>query len=137
LSPALLRRQAALAAIALVAGLTVYGLAHRDAGGGTEQAIQPVEGAAPVEQAIVGVYGGTGRDAGCGLPIEPTVLGVVHPVLPCGAKLVVSHEGRSVQTEVVGRDRVGAARHFDLTAALASRIGIGPEGGTVRWRFAG
>ena len=137
MSPALVRRQAALAALALVAGLSAYVLTSRDAGGETERAIRPVESSAPVQEAIVGVYGGTGRDAGCGVPIGPSVAGVVHPVLPCGAKLVVSLAGRTVQTEVVGRDRVSAARNFDLTAALATRIGIGLDGGTVRWRFAG
>jgi hypothetical protein len=134
-SPALLRRQAVLAGVAVVAGLGAYGLAERD-GGGETLAIQAVDGA-EVQEAIVGVYVGRRPDAGCGEPVGPSVVGIVHPVLPCGVQLVLLHAGQSVRTEVVGRDRVGASRNFDLTAALAERLGIGPQGGTLSWRFAG
>lgn len=132
----LIRRQAVLAAIAVLSTVGAYGLAQRDAGGETEKETASIDGGPEVQEAAVGVYEGGRRDAGCGGPVGSTVVGVIHPVLPCGVKLVVSHGERSVRTEVVGRARVAAPHQFDLTAALATAIGIGPRGGTVRWRFA-
>ncbi|HLY86244.1 MAG TPA: hypothetical protein VKO84_07020, partial [Gaiellaceae bacterium] len=62
-------------------------------------------------------------------------LGVVHPVLPCGTKLFVQVGSKRVYTQVVDRGPVPSREDFDLTAALADRLGLA---GTrnVRWAFA-
>jgi hypothetical protein len=130
MSSALLGRQAALAALAAIAALAAVELAQSD---GESQA-RPTAGAAR-QEAAVGVYAGRG-DAGCGRRIDGSTVGVVHPVLPCGVQLVVTYGGKAFRTRVVGRAGVGREHHFDLTAALAGRLGVGPEGGTVLWRFA-
>jgi hypothetical protein len=59
----------------------------------------------------------------------------VHPVLPCGAKLFVEFDGKRVYTQVVDRAPVPSSVDFDLTSALAEKIGLA---GTrdVRWAFA-
>jgi hypothetical protein len=56
-------------------------------------------------------------------------------VLPCGTKLFVQLGGKRVYTQVVDRGPVLSREDFDLTAALADRIGLT---GTrqVRWAFA-
>jgi hypothetical protein len=88
--------------------------------------------------AVAGVaraYPARGRRSHCGWLLRPTTLGVVHPVLPCGTKMFVELHGKRVFTEVVDRGPVPSREDFDLTVALAARLGLA---GTddVRWAFA-
>jgi hypothetical protein len=134
-SPALLQRQAALAAAALLATLGVLALRERS------EAIAPLTPREPAlrwESAIVGVLRreAYGRATTCGATLESGTLGVAHPVLPCGVDLVLSLGSKEVRTEVVDHTPVGGGREFDLTQALADELGVqGQE--TIRWRFAG
>jgi hypothetical protein len=67
--------------------------------------------------------------------LDPDTLGVVHPVLPCGAKLFVEYNGRRVFTEVVDRSAVARTEEMDLTPALADRVHLtGVQ--EIRWAFA-
>lgn len=134
MSPALLVRQAALAGVALMAALGALALGRDDS------VVTPTAQVVPAttsREASVGVYRGPyGRRTECGVTLGRDVQGVIHPVLPCGAKLVVSVGARQLRTEVVGRGPVGLRHEFDLTVALATRLGL-ERAGTVRWRFAG
>jgi hypothetical protein len=133
-SPALLQRQAALAAAALLATLGVLAL-----GEGSE-AVAPLNPGSPPmswESAVVGVLRpeAYARGTTCGTTLDSGTLGVAHPVLPCGVDLVVSLGSIEVRTEVVDHTPVGGGREFDLTQALADELGVqGRE--TIRWRFA-
>ena len=62
-------------------------------------------------------------------------LGVTHPVLPCGAKVLVRYGGDTVLTEVIDNELVSAGRQFELTPELARLVGLD---GTqeVEWRYA-
>jgi rare lipoprotein A (peptidoglycan hydrolase) len=80
-----------------------------------------------------GLYG---RPTACGRDLAPATRGIAHPVLPCGAKLFVSYEGREVPTEVVDRGPRTAGRDFEVTEALAAELGLSGVQ-VVRWRFAG
>jgi hypothetical protein len=134
-SPALLQRQAALAAVALLATLGVLALRERN------EAAAPLNPGGPAvrwESAIVGVLRpeANARGTTCGTTLDSGALGVVHPVLPCGVDLVLSLGRKEVHTEVVDHATVGGGRAFDLTQALADELGVqGRE--TIRWRFAG
>jgi hypothetical protein len=76
-----------------------------------------------------------GRRTACGHRAGPRLLGVAHPVLPCGAKIVLSLDGTTVLTQVVDRGTGTPGREFDVTAGLSARIGLsGIE--PIRWRFA-
>ncbi len=133
MSPALVRRLLALAAVALLAGALALVLgAVRDADGGE---LEPV---GRWYEARVAPYGPGlyGRPTACGRELTSTTRGIAHPVLPCGAKLFVSYEGREVPTEVVDRGPHSAGRDFELTEGLATDLGVSGVQ-IVRWRFAG
>jgi rare lipoprotein A (peptidoglycan hydrolase) len=136
-SAALARRQAALAAVALLAALGAIALERigRDEG----RAVSPsVALTGRWEEAVAGVIDSEeyGTTTTCDVVLDRETRGVAHPVLPCGVDLVVEFEGREVRTEVIGRGPYGAGREFDLTQALADDLGV--EGTqTIRWRFAG
>jgi hypothetical protein len=79
-----------------------------------------------------------GQDAertGCGLIITSRSLGVTHPVLPCGAKILIRYGGETVLTEVIDNQLKEAGRQFELTSRLARLIGLdGTQ--SVEWRYA-
>jgi hypothetical protein len=60
---------------------------------------------------------------------------VTHPVLPCGAKLLVRYGDTTVLTEVIDNDLTSSGRQFELTDALAKLVGLD---GTqeIHWRYA-
>ena len=105
-------------------------------GGGVTPTPDQVETAAPWQEAAVGVRGRPGHRTTCGGVIEPNTVGVVHPVLPCGARLVLRSGQHTETAEVVDRAAVGPGRDFGVTRALATRLGLGGDA-RIRWRFAG
>lgn len=140
MSPFLAQRQIALAGVALlaiVAALVLLELPLRDRAEREAEARSVPAPASDWYPALAAPYEfpeGAEQTA-CGLPTEPATLGVAHPVLPCGAKLVVEHEGRYVLTQVIDRGTGAPGREFDVVAPLAQRLGL--EGvGQIRWRFA-
>ena len=79
-----------------------------------------------------------GQDAertSCGLVLTTRSLGVTHPVLPCGAKVLVRYGGETVLTEVIDNALGATGRQFELTPRLAQLVGLD---GTqeVEWRYA-
>jgi rare lipoprotein A (peptidoglycan hydrolase) len=76
-----------------------------------------------------------GTKTACGHVIGPEAEGVGHPVLPCGAKLYVTLGETTVLTEVIDRVANVAPREFDLTAALAGRLGM-RRPAQIRWTYA-
>ena len=134
MSPALLQRQAALAAGALLATLGVLALRERDEPAPT---LPPVQVGVQWERAVVGVLPARAysRETACGVRLDSGTLGVAHPLLPCGVDVVVSREGKEIRTEVVERAPVRAGRDFELTQALAAELGVSGDA-AIHWRFA-
>jgi hypothetical protein len=133
-SPALVQRQAALAAVALLATLGALALGNRE----SSTPVPPVVPEVRWASAVVGVLSPEAYEqkTACGVQLDSGTMGVAHPVLPCGVDVVVSGGGKEVRTEVVARTAVEAGREFDLTQALARALGVqGTQ--TIRWRFAG
>ncbi len=134
MSSAVLQRQAALAGAALLAALLVLVLG-RPSPAPTAVGSPPPVSAASWEEAdiwiapakVVGV---------CEGKQGPDVRGIVHPVLPCSVKLVVSVNGRTMRAEVVAEGPVATGRDFALTKALARDLRVS-SGDRIRWRFAG
>jgi hypothetical protein len=95
-----------------------------------------VETEAPWQEAVVGVRGRLGRRTTCGTVLKPETAGVIHPVLPCGVRLVLRSGQRTETAAVVDRAAAGPGRDFGVTRALATRLGL--DGDTrIRWRFTG
>ena len=67
--------------------------------------------------------------------LGPESLGVTHPVLPCGVKVVLRNGDTQVLSEVIDNALVEPGRQLEVTEALAGTLGID---GTVEieWRFA-
>jgi hypothetical protein len=131
----LAQRAAALAAIALVLGVGALALVHEEPAADPRPA--PANDGGGWYQAVAGVRGEP-EDAErttCGEILTARALGVAHPVLPCRAKLYLEVDGDTVLTEVIDNRMQVRGRQFELTPALARRLGV--EGTqAVKWRFA-
>jgi len=76
-----------------------------------------------------------GRRTACGGVIRPDTVGVAHPTLPCGARVFITYRGQTVLTQVIDRGPYVPGREFDVTQALAQRLGLdGVE--RIRWSYA-
>jgi hypothetical protein len=78
---------------------------------------------------------GDAEKTSCGLILTAKSLGISHPVLPCGAKVLIKYGDTTVLTEVIDNDLTSSGRQLELTDALAKLIGLD---GTqeLRWRYA-
>jgi rare lipoprotein A len=65
-----------------------------------------------------------GKRTACGEVIRPDTEGISHPVLPCGARLYVTYRGKHALVQVIDRGPYGPGREFDVTDALARRLGL-------------
>jgi rare lipoprotein A (peptidoglycan hydrolase) len=133
---ALVERQAALAAVALLAALSSLAIGRNDDSGATRAEPSPPGATQAWNEASVGVYGAGlyGTQTACDTELTPDLAGVAHPVLPCGARIVVEYGGRRVETRVVDRGVKVEGQAFALTEALANELGLSGTQ-TVRWRF--
>lgn len=135
----LARRGIALAAIALLAGVLAFAAASRnDDGNEPTTAVRPVPvpGADWYRSLAAPYPASTKRErTACGQRLGPKTLGVAHPVLPCGVKLFIAYRDKVVLTQVVDRGPSVPGREFDVTRALAAKLGLtGTQ--QVRWRYA-
>jgi rare lipoprotein A (peptidoglycan hydrolase) len=130
--PALAQREIALAGLALLAAVVSLAVT-RQAHDGPGTVPQP-EGS---YTALAGSSGPAafGRRTACGGIIRPDTQGVSHPTLPCGARIFLFFHGLRVLTQVVDRGPYVPGRQFDLTDALARRVGLrGVQ--RIQWSYA-
>jgi rare lipoprotein A (peptidoglycan hydrolase) len=136
----LARRGIALGAIALLAGVLAFAAASRNDDDGNERKnvvkSVPVPGADWYRSLAAPYPATTKRErTSCGQRLGPKTLGVAHPVLPCGVKLFIAYRDQVVLTQVVDRGPSVPGREFDVTQALAAKLGLtGTQ--QVRWRYA-
>jgi rare lipoprotein A (peptidoglycan hydrolase) len=133
------RRGIALAAIALLAGVLAFAAASRNDDGNEPKNVVkpvPVPGADWYRSLAAPYPASTKRErTACGQRLGPKTLGVAHPVLPCGVKLFIAYRDQVVLTQVVDRGPSVPGREFDVTRALAAKLGLtGTQ--QVRWRYA-
>jgi rare lipoprotein A (peptidoglycan hydrolase) len=140
MSPSTLQRTMWLAGIALLVAVGALALARRDAGGSDRDipGAVTVRGDGGYYTARAAPYAPTRshRRTACGETFGKKTQGVAHPVLPCGVKIYIRYHGREVLTQVVDRGPNVPGREFDVTKALADRIGLhGTQ--KIKWRYAG
>lgn len=76
-----------------------------------------------------------GRKTACGGVITSATEGVAHPTLPCGVRVFITFHGHTVLVPVVDRGPYTQGREFDLTDALARRVGLrGVQ--EIHWSYA-
>lgn len=87
--------------------------------------------------ALVGSSGPAafGRKTACGGRITADTEGISHPTLPCGARLFLTYHHHTVLVPVIDQGPYEAGRQFDLTDALARRLGLSGVQ-EVRWSYA-
>jgi hypothetical protein len=136
---AVAQRLLALGAVALLAGLIALAVIERRSNDASASpapvgAVAPGGGWYTALAASRGPAGDAERTT-CGLILTSKSLGVSHPVLPCGAKLLLRFGGQTVLTEVIDNRLKSSGRQFELTERLALLLGID---GTqqIDWRFA-
>lgn len=126
-----------LGAVALLCGLAALVVIRAAADDTVAPAAESAVAPGGWYQALASSRGpaGDAERTSCGLILTQRSLGVTHPVLPCGAKVVLRYRGEAVLTEVIDNELESAGRQFELTESLARRIGLD---GTqqVQWRFA-
>jgi len=125
-------RELGLAAVAVLAGAVALAVTaqtrhHRETGP------QPVGSFL----ALAGSSGpgAFGRRTACGGVITSETEGVAHPTLPCGVRIFITFHGHTVLVPVIDRGPYTPGREFDLTDALARRVGLhGVQ--EIHWSYA-
>ena len=138
MTPALAQREAALAADAVLALAVALALGAATGRSEDNVAEEPpaAEPAGDWYVALASPYAfeqGAKRTA-CGIAIGPRTMGVSHPVLPCGAKVLLEYDGTRVLTQVIDRGPDVPGREFDVSRPLAQRLHLqGVQ--QLRWQF--
>jgi rare lipoprotein A len=133
MSPRLAQREIALAGVALLGAVVALALVL----GRTHEGNSLPRPAGAWYTAVAGIrqVGGIGKPTACGQLLTADTNGVSHPVLPCGAKIFISYDGKNVLTQVIDRGPFVPGREFDLTEPLAAKLGLtGVQ--RVRWAYA-
>jgi predicted RNA-binding Zn-ribbon protein involved in translation (DUF1610 family) len=126
-----------LAAVALLAAVAAMAIVAQNGSDAGAAALTSAPAPAGWNIAFAGSRGAAGdaQRTTCGQVLAPQSLGVTHPVLPCGAKVILRSGNKQVLTEVIDNALVEPGRQLEVTDALAKMLGID---GTVEleWRFA-
>ena len=65
-----------------------------------------------------------GNRTACGQRLTTTILGVAHKTLPCGTRVALRANGRSIVVPVIDRGPYARGVSYDLTRATAERLGV-------------
>jgi rare lipoprotein A (peptidoglycan hydrolase) len=130
--PALATRELTLAGLALLAAAVVLAVLAR---GRHEHSTSPQPVGSFVALAGSSGPAAFGRKTACGGRITADTEGISHPTLPCGARIFITFRHHTVLVPVVDRGPYEAGRQFDLTDALARRLGLSGVQ-EVHWSYA-
>ena len=124
--------QVAFAAVALLAAAVALAVVAQTRSR-TNHSPQP-------EGSYVALAGSSGPEAigsrtACGGTIAADTEGVASPTLPCGVRIFIAFHGRTVLTQVIDHGPGAPGRQFDLTDALARRLGLSGVQ-QIRWSYA-
>jgi predicted RNA-binding Zn-ribbon protein involved in translation (DUF1610 family) len=131
------QRLVLLAAVALLAAIAAAAIVEQREADEGAAALTSAPAPAGWNVAFAGSRGPTGdaQRTTCGQVLAPQSLGVTHPVLPCGAKVILRSGDTEILTEVIDNALAEPGRQLEVTEALAQLLEIE---GTVEleWRFA-
>ena len=128
----LARREVALFAVALLAGVIALAVVSKTRSDSTDL---PAAYGSYLAKAGAAGPASFGKHTACGTVIRPKTQGVAHPVLPCGARIYITYNGKHVLTQVIDRGPNRADREFELTDALAKLVGLNGVQ-RIRWSYA-
>jgi hypothetical protein len=126
-----------LAAVAFLAALAAVAIVQERSEKGAPAPFASAPAPEGWNTAFVGSRGAPGdaQRTTCGQVLTTRSLGITHPVLPCGAKLVLRNGGTQVLTQVIDNRLVEPGRQLEVTPALARMLDLsGTE--EIEWRFA-
>jgi hypothetical protein len=130
------QRLVALAAVALLAAVIALAIVERRS---QEDRAGLTSAPAPSGwyTAFAGSRGpvGDAQRTSCGQVLSDASLGVTHPVLSCGAKIVLRNGDTQVLTEVIDNALVEAGRELEVTQALGRMLDL-DETAEIEWRYA-
>jgi rare lipoprotein A (peptidoglycan hydrolase) len=128
----LAQREFALAAVALLAAVIALAVVAKTRSDSHD--LPDAYGSYPAKAGVSGPAS-FGKRTACGTVIRPKTEGVAHPVLPCGARIYITYNGKHVLTQVIDRGPNRADREFELTDALGQLLGLtGVQ--RIRWSYA-
>lgn len=131
------QRLVLLAGVAFVCAISAMAIVEQRATAPGSAALTSAPAPAGWNTAFAGSRGPSGdaQRTTCGQILAPESLGATHPVLPCGAKVVLRYGDTQVLTEVIDNALVEPGNQLEVTEALAAMLGLD---GTVEleWRFA-
>ena len=131
------QRLVLLAGVALISAVSALAIVEQRSSSPNAAALTSAPAPAGWNTAFAGSRGAAGdaQRTTCGQLLAPESLGATHPVLPCGAKIVLRYHDTQVLTEVIDNALVEPGRQLEVTEALAGMLGLD---GTVEleWRFA-
>ncbi len=126
-----------LAAAALLAGLVALAVQERRGADTARAASLGAVAPGGWYEALAASRGpaGDAEKTTCGLTLTSRSLGVTHPVLPCGTKILIRYGNETLFTEVIDTKLKSPGNQFELTEGIARRLGLdGIQ--RVQWRFA-
>jgi rare lipoprotein A len=123
---------AALTAAAIAAAVALPAAASTGTGTGGASATAPPADQSTQAQAAQykpakatwygpGLYG---NRLACGGRLSHRTLGVAHKSLPCGTKVALKYQGRTVVVPVIDRGPYARGVSYDLTEATARKLGM-------------
>jgi rare lipoprotein A (peptidoglycan hydrolase) len=124
---------AALTAAVLTAAVALPAAASTGTGSGGASATPPPDDqstqqarSAQYQPAKATWYGPGlyGNRLACGGRLGRSTLGVAHKSLPCGTKVALRYQGRTVVVPVIDRGPYARGVSYDLTQATARRLGM-------------
>jgi len=131
------QRLVLLAAVALLGAVAALAVVERSEQSASTAPLTSAAAPAGWNSAFAGSRGpvGDAQRTTCGQVLAPESLGVTHPVLPCGAKIVLRLGGMQVLTEVIDNELVEPGRQLEVTEELARILHL-EDTTEIDWRFA-
>ncbi len=95
-------------------------------GATTARSAWPTVDVVVYRMAIATIYGPGfwGSRTACGQILHKTTIGVAHRTLPCGTRVSIYYDGRTIVVPVIDRGPYANGADWDLTTATARALGM-------------